>query len=113
MTEFRDSHRLASAVLVDANENPLGQLAPIRLSTPWFQEIAELVQAVRQQYNINITILRLLQVDDSHLPEIEVSYLAEVDPRTITSIELFPWKGNLHEHPPLAEVRLSRAPLPT
>ena len=99
MTEFRDSHRLASAVLVDANEAPLGQLAPIRLSTPWFQEIAELVQAVRQQYNINITILRLLQVDDSHLPEIEVSYLAEVDPRTITSIELLPRKGNLHEHP--------------
>ena len=99
MTEFRDSHRLASTVLVDADEEFLGKLAPIRLSTPWFQEVAELVQTVKQQHNIDITILRLLEVDDSHLPEIEVSYLAEVDPGMVTSIELLPWEGNLDEHP--------------
>ena len=45
MTEFRDSYRLASVILVDDLGDVIGQLAPLKLSSPWFQEIGELVEA--------------------------------------------------------------------
>jgi hypothetical protein len=105
MTEFHECHRLATVVLVDLNNQPLGQLKPIRLSTPWFQEIAELVQLVRNQHGIDIVILRLLETDESALPEIKVSYLAEIDRSTASSIELSLWQGRLTEDP----LRLSYA----
>ena len=97
MTEFRDSYRLASLVLVNSTGHVLGQLAPIRLTTPWFQETSELIECVRIKLGVQITILRLLEVDDSHLPELEVCYLAETD--SIGDTQLLPWVGALDEQP--------------
>ena len=99
MTEFRDSYRLASIVLVNKQGEILGQLPQVRLSSPWFQEIRELIELAARQFGINVTILRLLEVDDTHLPELEVSYLAQTDAADFKSEQLLGWSGQLDEHP--------------
>jgi hypothetical protein len=99
MTEFRDSYRLASIVLVNKRGEVLGQLPPVRLGSPWFQEIRELIKLVAFQFGINVTILRLLEVDDTHLPELEVSYLAQTDDADFKSEQLLGWSGQLDEQP--------------
>ncbi|MEM7016817.1 MAG: aminoglycoside phosphotransferase family protein [Pseudomonadota bacterium] len=105
MTEFKDCYRLASVVLIDRDGEVVGQLAPVKLSTPWFQEMSELIALVKQRDNLDITILRLLTVDDSHLPELLVSYLAELASTSFDNKQLLPWRGQLDEHP----LRLSYA----
>ena len=99
MTEFRDSYRLASVILVDDVGDVIGRLAPLKLSSPWFQEIGELVEVVRREYGLRVTILRLLEVDDSHLPELAVSYLAQADREDIKEGQLLAWAGQLDEQP--------------
>jgi len=99
MTDFRDSYRLASIILVDKRGTILGQLPQVRLGSPWFQEIRELIELVASQFSINVTILRLLEVDDTHLPELEVSYLAQVDDTDFSSDRLLNWPGQLDEQP--------------
>lgn len=82
-----------SAVLVDPSGDAIRQLAPVKLSTHWFQELNELVELVKRHTGITVTILRLLEIDDSQLPELRVSYPAEADVVNISDELILPWDG--------------------
>ena len=99
MTEFRDGFRLATLVLLGPGGELLGQLPPLKLTTPWFQEIGELVALVDERFGISPVILRLLATDTRELPQIRATYLGQVTGSEDLAPALRAWKGELDDHP--------------
>ncbi|MEV6301592.1 phosphotransferase [Actinoplanes sp. NPDC051861] len=90
--------RTVSLVLVDPAGTLLGALPPFPVSTPWWQEVAEIVAAT------GVTVLRLLHADRPHPHGGHITYLAETDTRPEG---LIPAGADLAPHPhraPYAEV---------
>jgi Ser/Thr protein kinase RdoA (MazF antagonist) len=87
--------RTARLVLVDRTGTLLGALPPLAVDTPWWQDVAPVVAAVRACHGIEVTVLRMLQVEPG--PVVQVTYLAEIEgpaPAAAT-----PWEGRLDDHP--------------
>lgn len=87
--------RSATVVLVRAGV-VIGALPPVRLQVPWWPETHDLIAAVRAEYGIEITVLRLLRTTPNRTSGGDVAYLAETEdaPRGA----LAPWPDD-----PLAE----------
>ena len=60
----------------------LGALPPVPVVAPWWPEAWDVVEAVRQRFGIDVTVLRLLTASRPRMPGGTVSYLAEVDAAT-------------------------------
>ncbi len=73
-----DRQRWAELVLVSPTGKILGKLPPVAAGTPWWPEVESVVRAVRQHYDIDVTVLRLLAADRPRPPGGRVTYLAEV-----------------------------------
>ena len=90
-------------VLVDADGEVLGQLPPFPAGTPWWQDAGPVVQAARERFGIEVTILRLLETELASAHGGAVTYLAEVDAmalaRTTGASQLRPWTGALTDDP--------------
>lgn len=72
----------------------LGALPPVPVVAPWWPEAWDVVEAVRQRYGIDMTVLRLLTTSRPRMPGGTVSYLAEVDAATDRSeLPLTAWTG--------------------
>lgn len=87
--------RRAAVVLVLPDGTVIGQLPPLPVATPWWQEAEPIVAAVRAHYGIEITVLRLLDAELDQPPGGTVTYLAE----TPQPIAAEPWRGALDAHP--------------
>lgn len=87
--------RLARLVLVTRDGAILGSSAPLPVATPWWQDIAPVVRAAREQLGLDVTILRLLGAERDGPPGGIVTYLAEV----AGPADVAPWAGQLDEHP--------------
>ena len=87
--------RAARLVLVTADGAVVGALPAIPVATPWWQDIAPVVAAVRERWGIEATILRLISASLPAPPGGEVTYLAQVD----RAVSAEPWDGELDEHP--------------
>jgi phosphotransferase family enzyme len=89
MNEARAARR-AELVLVTAEGVVVGQLPPVAVDLPWWPEVESVVRAVREQFGIDVTILRLLESEHPQPPGGKVTYLAEVadgvrgEPTTVT-----------------------------
>lgn len=70
----------------------VGVLPPVRLDLPWWPEMHDLVAAVRSEFGIEITVLRLLQATSDRIAGGSVTYLAETAHPPIGRIT--PWPGN-------------------
>ena len=58
--------RIARLVLVTPDGSVVGSLPPMPIATPWWQDIAPVVAAAREQWRLDIlTVLRLLTVGTS------------------------------------------------
>lgn len=93
--------RIAEVVLVTPDGKVCGALPPVPVATPWWQDAAPVIDAVRERFNVEIVLLRLLGTE---LPEPaggRVTYLAEVS----ETVEALAWRGALEDHP----LRLSYA----
>lgn len=88
--------RTARLVLVTGHGAVVGALPPLPVATPWWQDIAPVVSAVRERWGVEPVILRLLAASLTAPPGGEVTYLAQVD-RPFMAVE--PWDGELDEHP--------------
>ena len=71
------------------------------VATPWWQDIAPVVEAARVHSGIEVTILRLLEAERDQPPGGEVTYLAQV----ATPVPASPWNDALDDQP----LRLSYA----
>lgn len=61
--------------LVTSRGEPVGELGPVPVATPWWQEVSEIVAA----FGIDVIVLRLLRADRPAQPGGTVTYLAEYD----------------------------------
>lgn len=88
--------RTARLVLVDRVGVVLGALAPVSVSTPWWQDIRPVVEAARSANGCEVTVLRLLEAARASPPGGEVTYLAEL---TAGAPDLQPWSLSIDDHP--------------
>jgi hypothetical protein len=89
--------RTATVVLLHHGE-VVGVLPPVQLALPWWPEVYELVEAIRQRDGLEITVLRLLGAKSDRIAGGEVSYLAETDQPPRTALD--GWSGGpLADHP--------------
>ena len=70
--------RKALLVLTLRDGRVLGQLPPIDVATPWWQDARPIVEAARETFGLEVVILRLLSADLTRPPGGHVTYLAEV-----------------------------------
>jgi Ser/Thr protein kinase RdoA (MazF antagonist) len=87
--------RQARLVLVDPTGTLLGALPPLAVDSPWWQDVAPVVAAVRARHGIEVTVLRMLRVELG--PVAQVTYLGEVEGPAPAAAQ--PWEGRLDDHP--------------
>ena len=72
-----------------------GALPPMPVVAPWWPEAWDVVEAVRQRYGIDVTVLRLLTTSRPRMPGGTVSYLAEISPAAdLSELPLTPWTAS-------------------
>src|SRR3954468_5228704 len=91
--------RVATLVLCTPAGEVLGQLQPFQASLPWWQEASDLVARVREEHDVDVTILRVLDASLPAPPGGRVTYLAEVDGARADGLPLSGWLGVLGPHP--------------
>lgn len=93
---------MVTLVLVDAAGHVLGQLPPVPVATPWWQDAGTVVHAARDRYGLEVTILRLLTTEISATHGGAVTYLAEVDAASLAvgaAADVHRWTGSLGDDP--------------
>ncbi len=65
-------------VLVRGDERPLGVLPAFEVAVPWWPEAGPVVDAARERFGLDITVLRLLDSSQTEVHGGDVTYLAEV-----------------------------------
>ncbi len=70
--------RSAELVLVTRDGREARRLSAVPVSTPWWNDVAPVVRAVRDRYGIDVVILRLLGTEPGRSHSGLVTYLAEV-----------------------------------
>jgi hypothetical protein len=95
--------RIVTLVLVDGGGDALGALPPFTVPTPWWPEVAEIVEHVHGAYGIDVVVLRLLDaVADPRDPfgmGGSVTYVAELVGGVDPPASLGTWSGTLDDHP--------------
>lgn len=95
--------RRATVVLVTERGEILGRLPELSLDAPWWQEVSDLVPAVRHRYGIDVSVLRVLGTERAQPHGGGVEYLAEVaSSPEFGRVELCAWDGDttlLDDHP--------------
>jgi hypothetical protein len=84
-------------VLVDPSGAVLGELPPMRVELPWWQEVADVVAAAREHHGADVQVLRLLSADRPHPPDGHVTYLAQACAPPVAA--LAPVDVDLSPHP--------------
>ncbi len=75
-----------------------GALPPLPVAAPWWPEAWDVVAAAKQTYDLDVTVLRLLEASIPRMPGGIVTYLAEVSQRPETPLTA--WPGDpLADHP--------------
>ena len=87
--------RSARLILVTSAGVVSGALPPLPISTPWWPDVEPVVRAARDRYGLVVTVLRLLEAEQSEPHGGAVTYLAEA-PETVCAAA---WHGNLDAHP--------------
>jgi Ser/Thr protein kinase RdoA (MazF antagonist) len=82
-------------VLVTSDATLCGVLPSFEVETPWWHDAGPVVSGVRKRHGIEVTLLRILDVELSGGGGGAVTYLAEVTAPVVAT----PWTGTLDEHP--------------
>jgi hypothetical protein len=70
--------RTVTLVLVASDGTVHGALSPFEVTTPWWQDVRDVVAAARVVHGLDVTILRILTTR-SKPPGGDITYLAEID----------------------------------
>ncbi|WP_197429781.1 aminoglycoside phosphotransferase family protein [Auraticoccus cholistanensis] len=87
-----------TVVLCTGDGQLLGALPPFPVPTPWWPEVAEVVEGCRRRHHVEVTVLRLLTAPDDAVFGGAVAYLAEVGGPVPGGLR--PWPGDpTADHP--------------
>lgn len=86
--------RWARLILATPDGAVCGALPALAVATPWWQDVAPVVEAVRAAHGIEITVLRILDVA-ANAKSVQITYLAEIP----QAVPAEPWDGVLDEQP--------------
>lgn len=91
-----DDHpdRIVTLVLVDAERKVLGALGPFPVDTPWWMDVAPVLNEARRLHGVGIVVLRLLSAEREMPHGGAVTYLAQVDFASLPPV-LRAWEGGL------------------
>src|SRR5256885_17237635 len=70
---------MVTLALVGPGGEPLGELPPYQVDRPWWQEVWDVVARARDEFGIDVVVLRLLRAELPEPPGGAVTYLAEYD----------------------------------
>ena len=87
--------RFARLVLITRSGEVLGARPPFPVATAWWPDAASVVQGARRHLGLDVTVLRLLEVEGRPPAGGTVTYLAEVP----EPVDAEPWPGTLDEQP--------------
>ncbi len=87
--------RFARLVLIAPDGTIVGALPALPVATPWWQDIAPVIAAVREAHGVEVIVLRALEIAPNP-KSVKVTYLAEIA-EPIAGAE--PWHGELDEQP--------------
>lgn len=79
--------RTVTLVLIDGAGDLLGVPEPFVVPAPWWQEVAEVIDAARARTGFQLNVLRLLNAEQAHPPGGGVTYLAEVQSLSIEHLD--------------------------
>jgi Phosphotransferase enzyme family len=88
--------RTAELVLVTPGGEVVGCLPAVPVATPWWPDVAPVVQAVRDHHGVDAVVLRLLDTELDQPHGGRVTYLAEVTEPVRAAQR---WTGLLDDHP--------------
>jgi hypothetical protein len=93
--------RRATLVLCRPNGELLGRLPEVPVATPWWQDAAPVVDAVREAFGIDVVVLRMLETQRKQPQGGWVTYLAEVSGELPDAVraQLAPANVELDEQP--------------
>lgn len=98
MPEQSVKTRHVTVVIVDDDESVIGALPEVEADEPWLQLTANVVRAVKAQFDLDITILRLHSAQ--RVPgAIHATYVAEMNPGNAARDLLQSWHGKLEADP--------------
>ena len=87
--------RFARLVLVTPDGALVGALPALLVATPWWQDVAPVIAAVREAHGVEVVVLRVLEIAPNR-KSVKVTYLAEVS-GPVAAAE--PWDGALDDQP--------------
>lgn len=87
--------RFARVVLVTPDGALIGALPALPVATPWWQDVAAVIAAVREAHGVEVVVLRVLEIAPNP-KSVKVTYLAEVS-GPVAAAE--PWDGDLDDQP--------------
>ena len=101
VSELIPPGRRAALVLCGPGGAVLGRLPEVAVETPWWQDVEPVVAAVRDEFGIDVVVLRMLDSELARPHGGLVTYLAEVADRLPPDAAeaLEPWDGELDEQP--------------
>ena len=93
--------RNVTLVLTTRDGRILGKLPPFEAETPWWQDARPIVNGARKQFDLQVTVLRMLEAERPSAHGGAVTYLVEVDEATASSAaaSLAPWSGHIGPDP--------------
>jgi hypothetical protein len=91
----RPPPRVVRLVLVTRSGELLGALSPFEATERWWPDAESVVRGAREHHGVDVTALRLLEVQPGFRAGGQVTYVAETDDRPRTE----PWNGTLDDHP--------------
>jgi hypothetical protein len=88
--------RIATLLLVTGDGDLVGSLPPFPVATPWWPDAEPVVRAAREQFGVDVIVLRLLEAELVRAQGGAVTYLCEVAGPVAAAR---PWPCRLDEHP--------------
>ena len=94
MATPRPGGRFARALVLGGDGDPLGCLPTIELGLPWWQETGDLLAALKQRFDLDAVVLRLLGASAARFePGAEVTYAVEALGDLPSRLPLAPCEG--------------------
>lgn len=87
--------RTVTLIVLTVDGEIAGETAAFDVGTPWWQEVGEVAAAVRERYDLELDVLRLLSAERNRPPGGAITYLAQARGPLPAGLDLGPVQARL------------------